>query len=67
MICGLVTKSCSTLVTPWTVRPARLFCPWDFPGKNTGVLAIPSAEGLPNLGIEPEYPALHTDSLLTEL
>ena len=23
-------------VTPWTV-PARLLCPWDFPGKNTGV------------------------------
>ena len=21
--------------TPWTV--ARLLCPWDFPGKNTGV------------------------------
>ena len=24
-------------VTPWTVQPARLFCPWDFPGKDTGV------------------------------
>ena len=24
------------LVTPWTL-PARLLCPWDFPGKNTGV------------------------------
>ena len=30
-------------VTPWTVAcphglyPARLLCPWDFPGKNTGV------------------------------
>ena len=24
-------------VTPWTVWPARLLCPWDFPGKNTGV------------------------------
>ena len=23
--------------TPWTVQPARLFCPWDFPGRNTGV------------------------------
>ena len=23
-------------VTPWTVAP-RLLCPWDFPGKNTGV------------------------------
>ena len=23
--------------TPWTVGYARLLCPWDFPGKNTGV------------------------------
>ena len=23
-------------VTPWTV-PSRLLCPWDFPGKKTGV------------------------------
>ena len=22
--------------TPWAVAP-RLLCPWDFPGKNTGV------------------------------
>ena len=32
---GLVTKSCPTLAIPWTV--VRLLCPWDFPGKNTGV------------------------------
>ena len=32
----VVIKSCPTLVTPWTVA-ARLLCPWDFPGKNTGV------------------------------
>ena len=23
--------------TPWTIYPARLLCPWDSPGKNTGV------------------------------
>ena len=33
---GLVTKLCLTLMTPWTVS-ARLLCPWDSPGKNTGV------------------------------
>ena len=22
---------------PYGLQPARLFCPWDFPGKNTGV------------------------------
>ena len=32
---GLVTKSCLTLVTPWTVAP-QFLCPWDSPGKNTG-------------------------------
>ena len=29
---GLVAKSC---LTPG--KPTRLLCPWDFPGKNTGV------------------------------
>ena len=24
-------------VTSWTIWPTRLLCPWDFPGKNTGV------------------------------
>ena len=32
----LVTKSCVTLVTRWTVA-ARLPCLWDSPGKNAGV------------------------------
>ena len=31
---GLVAKSYPTLATPWT---PRLLCPWDSPGKNTGV------------------------------
>ena len=35
---GLVTKSCPTLVTPWTVACQAPLCPWDSPGKNpTGV------------------------------
>ena len=24
-------------VASWTIQPARLLCPWDFPGKNAGV------------------------------
>ena len=32
---GLVTKSCLTLVTPWTVA-CHAPRPWDSPGKNTG-------------------------------
>ena len=39
-ICGydgdLVAKSCLTLVS-MDKELARLLCPWDFPGKNTGV------------------------------
>ena len=35
----------------WT---ARLFCPWDFAGKNIGV----GCHFLPNPGIEPASPAL---------
>ena len=36
VLCVSVTKSCPTLAIPWTVT-TRLLCPWDSPGKNTGV------------------------------
>jgi len=35
--CCLVTKSCVNLLWPHGWWPSRLLCPWDFPGKNTGV------------------------------
>ena len=36
-------------------QPARLLCPWNSPGKNTGVgLPFPSLGDLPDLGIEPK-------------
>ena len=42
---------------PWT-EAHRLLCPWDFPGKNTGVgLPFPSPGDLPDPGIEPMSPA----------
>ena len=34
--CCLVAKSYMTLLWPHGLEPARLLCPWDFPGKNTG-------------------------------
>ena len=35
--CCLVIKSCPTLLRPHGLYPTWVFCPWDFPGKNTGV------------------------------
>ena len=29
--------SCVRLLRPYGLQPARLLCPWDFPGKTTGV------------------------------
>ena len=33
----VVAKSCLTLLQPHGLQPTRLHCPWDSPGKNTGV------------------------------
>ena len=35
--CCLITKSCSTLLWSHRLLSARLLCPQDFPGKNTGM------------------------------
>ena len=37
--CCLVARSCPTLCNPMELTPgvARLLCPWNLPGKNTGV------------------------------
>ena len=32
-----VTQACLTLCNSMKCNPTRLLCPWDFPGKNTGV------------------------------
>ena len=46
--------------------PIGLLCPWNSPGKNTGVDFIPHPRDLPNPGIEPRSPVLQADSLLSE-
>ena len=33
----LVTKLCPTRSHPHRLRSTRVYCPWDFPSKNTGV------------------------------
>ena len=43
---------CPALCDPMDYNP-RLLCPWDFPGKNTGVgCHFLLQRGLPNLGIK---------------
>ena len=45
---SVLTLSLSTgsySVPPRGLRPASLLCPWDAPGRNTGVVAMPSSGG----------------------
>ena len=35
-MCAKTLQSCLTL-QPYRLQPAGLLCPWDSPGKNTGV------------------------------
>ena len=61
------SKSYPTLVSQWTI-PARHLCPWDSPGKNTGVGCHLLLQGnSPTQGLNQVSPALQADALLTEL
>ena len=65
--CVLVTQSCPTLVTLWTVaHQASLSMEFSRQEHWSG-LPFPSAGDLPNPGIDPESPILHVDSLPSEL
>ena len=65
-VCAQSIQLCPTLCNPMDpMEPAKLLCPWDSPGKNTGV----SYPDLPNSGIKPASPVspvLQADSLPTE-
>ena len=58
-------KSCLTLANPWTVA-CQFLCPWDFPGRNAGVGAIPVSRRIPNAGIELCLLHLQVGSLIAE-
>ena len=63
---GLVTKSCPTLATPWTVdcqAPLSL----GFSRQEYYGLPFPSPGNLPDPGIKPVSPALQADSLSAEI
>ena len=64
---GLVSKSCPTLATPWTVTcQAPLFMGF-FRQEYWSGLPLPSPGNLPNPGINPGSPTLKVDSLPTQL
>jgi len=44
-----------------------LLCSWNSLGKNTSGLPFPSPEDLPDSGIEPKFPTLQANALLSEL
>ena len=57
----------SNSLQPCGLQSARLLCPQDFPGKNTGVGCHALLQGnLPNPEIELRSPALQSDSLPSE-
>ena len=41
-VCPCVLSCVQVSATPW-LWPSRFLCPWDSPGKNTGVGCIPSS------------------------
>ena len=54
---------------PHGLYPARLLCPWDFSGKNTGVSCHFFLKGIfptqgSSLPVSPASPALQAESLL---
>ena len=44
-MCMLSHSVMSNSLRPHGLKPARLFCPWDFSGKITGGVAISSSRG----------------------
>ena len=57
----------SDSLRPRELSPARLLCPWNSPGKNTGVGSHSLLQGNhPDPGTEPGSLTLQVDSLLSE-
>ena len=60
----LLTRLCLILCDPHGLYPARLLCPWNSPGKNTGVSCHSLLQGI--FKIEPGSPELQVGSLPSE-
>ena len=57
-----VAQACPTLCNQWTIQSMEFSRPEYWSGQ-----PFPSPGDLPNPGIKPRSPALHADSLPTEL
>ena len=69
-LCVLVAQSCLTLYDPIgcidPIELNRISCPWNTPGKNTGVGSHFLLQGIfPTPGIKPGCPALQADYCLS--
>ena len=64
-VCVLVTQSCATFVTPWTVAYQDPLSMGFSRQEHWSGLAFPSLGGLPNPGIKPRSPALQADRFFT--
>ena len=61
-----VAQSCLTLCDPVDCSPPCFFCPWDFPGKSTGVAChFLLQEIFPTQGLNPGL-TLQADALPSE-
>ena len=59
----LLASVMSNSSRPHGLQPTRLLCPWDSPGKNTGVRCHALLQGIFQLRVQPASPALQADSL----
>ena len=65
--CCSVAKSCLTLLQPHGLYSTRLLCPWDSPGKNTGVGCHFFVQGIIlTQGSNPCLPALAGEFFIAE-
>ena len=64
----IVTMLCPNLLWSHGLQPTRFLCPWNFPGKNTGVGHHFLLQGIfPTQGSNPGLLHWQVDSLLTKL
>ena len=64
---GLIAKSCSSLVTPWTAACQAPLSIGFARQEYWGGLPFPSPGDLPDPGIKPGSPVLQADSLPADL